>query len=109
MIQVVHCFQHDARGTAPIGLIEGVADFVRLRAGLAPPHWKRGERGGGRWDAGYEKTGFFLDWLESTKGKGTVKRLNMALAEKKYHEKEFWKCVVGEYVEDLWERYSNSL
>ncbi|KAF8759861.1 Plant basic secretory protein [Rhizoctonia solani] len=39
--EVVHCFQHDAQGTAPGGLIEGVADFVRLRAGFAPPHWKR--------------------------------------------------------------------
>ncbi|KAI2475449.1 BSP-domain-containing protein [Pyrenophora tritici-repentis] len=39
--EMVHCWQRDACGTAPGGLIEGVADWVRLKAGLAPPHWKR--------------------------------------------------------------------
>ncbi|CAE6465609.1 unnamed protein product [Rhizoctonia solani] len=106
--EVVHCFQHDAQGTAPIGLIEGVADFVRLRAGFSPPHWKRGD-GGGRWDAGYERTAFFLDWLERTKGPGTVKKINMGLCEEDYQEESFWKQVVGDSVEDLWERYKQSL
>lgn len=48
----VHVFQYDAKGTCPGGLIEGIADFVRLKAGLAPPHWKPGPRS--RWDEGYE-------------------------------------------------------
>lgn len=77
---------------------------MRLRAGFAPPHWKRGDKGG-HWDAGYEKTGFFLDWLENVKGDGTVKRINLALSEGKYHEKKFWKGVLGERIEDLWEQY----
>jgi hypothetical protein len=38
--EVVHCYQYDAKGTCPGGLIEGVADFVRLKEQLAPPHWK---------------------------------------------------------------------
>ncbi|CAE7227601.1 unnamed protein product [Rhizoctonia solani] len=106
--EVVHCFQHDAQGTAPSGLIEGVADFVRLRAGFAPPHWKRGDSGG-NWDAGYERTAFFLDWLERTQGAGTVKRINMGLCEETYQEKTFWKQVTGDSVEDLWEKYKQSL
>ncbi|CAE6454906.1 unnamed protein product [Rhizoctonia solani] len=106
--EVVHCFQHDAQGTAPSGLIEGVADFVRLRAGFAPPHWKRGDSGG-NWDAGYERTAFFLDWLERTQGAGTVKRINMGLCEETYQEKTFWKQVAGDSVEDLWEKYKQSL
>ena len=44
-------------GTAPGGLIEGIADFVRLRAGFAPPHWD--PKSGKRWDEGYAVTGFF--------------------------------------------------
>jgi len=77
---------------------------VRLRAGLAPPHWKRGDKGG-RWDAGYEKTAFFLDWLENVKGDGAVRRINLSLSDREYHEKEFWERVMGESVEELWEQY----
>jgi len=39
--EMVHCWQHNAHGTAPGGLIEGVADWVRLKAGHVPAHWKR--------------------------------------------------------------------
>lgn len=39
--EMVHCWQRNAHGTAPGGLIEGIADWVRLKAGLVPPHWKR--------------------------------------------------------------------
>ena len=41
------------------------SDFVRLRASLAPPHWKRSTPSDSdKWDAGYERTAFFLDWIE---------------------------------------------
>ena len=49
--ELVHCFQWAANGTCPGGLIEGVADWVRLRAGLGAKHWKR--EAGGKWDGGY--------------------------------------------------------
>lgn len=39
--EMVHCWQHSGLGSAPVGLTEGVADWVRLKAGYAPPHWKR--------------------------------------------------------------------
>ncbi|KAK4405191.1 hypothetical protein Sango_0525600 [Sesamum angolense] len=32
-------------GQAPGGLIEGIADFVRLKAGYAPIHWVRPGQG----------------------------------------------------------------
>ena len=47
--EMVHCWQYDGQGTAPGGLIEGIADWVRLKAGFCPPHWKRG---GDKWDDG---------------------------------------------------------
>jgi hypothetical protein len=105
--EMVHVWQWDGRGTAPGGLIEGVADFVRLRAGLGPPHWKRG--GGGDWDAGYEHTGYFLDWLETRFGEGSVVRINERLRAGRYVQEEFWKDLFGESVEGLWAEYNKSL
>lgn len=72
--ELVHCFQADAAGSAPGGLVEGIADWVRLHASLAPPHWVERAQprdGHGRvqskWDAGYERTAFFLDWIAGTR------------------------------------------
>ncbi|KAI0026887.1 hypothetical protein K488DRAFT_30560, partial [Vararia minispora EC-137] len=101
--EVVHCFQHNAMGTAPAGLIEGIADYVRLRAGLAPPHWTPGRRADG-WDAGYATTGLFLDWLERRYGGGTVAALNAALAEGGWDEGVV-EGVTGRKVGRLWEIY----
>ncbi|PNS16865.1 hypothetical protein CAC42_4829 [Sphaceloma murrayae] len=104
--ELVHCYQWNALGTAPGGLIEGIADFVRLRAGFIPPHWKR--EGGERWDAGYQTTGYFLDWLEERCGEGAVRRLNGAMRERDYHE-GLWSELFGEKVEGLWGEYCRSL
>ena len=46
----MHCWQYNGLGTCPGGLIEGIADYVRLKDDLAPPHWTRG---GKHWDEGY--------------------------------------------------------
>jgi hypothetical protein len=48
--EMVHVWQHNGKGCCPGGLIEGVADWCRLRDGFVPPHWRRG---GGAWDDGY--------------------------------------------------------
>lgn len=105
--EMVHCWQWNAMGTAPGGLIEGIADFVRLKAGLSPPHWKK--EGGGQWDAGYQHTGYFLEWIESTCGGGSVRKLNYALKDGKYEEEEFWERLFGKKVNLLWKEYEESL
>ncbi|KAI9903957.1 hypothetical protein N3K66_000486 [Trichothecium roseum] len=108
--ELVHCFQHDGAGTCPGGLIEGVADWVRLRCGLAPPHWKRtaADEGTG-WDSGYERTAYFLDYLEDRYGDGTVRGLNEKLGLAKYEEKAFWTELVGCEVQQLWQGYRDKL
>ncbi|KAI8828386.1 hypothetical protein BC829DRAFT_344015, partial [Chytridium lagenaria] len=58
----VHVFQHHGSGT-PGGLIEGIADLVRLHLGLSPPHWKKAARNR-RWDGGYDTTAYFLNFIE---------------------------------------------
>ena len=105
--EMVHAWQWDGKGTAPGGLIEGVADFVRLKAGLSPPHWKK--KPGSEWDAGYQVTAYFLDWLEDTQGEGSVKKINATLKDEEYDESSFWKRLFGTDIQDLWERYQTSL
>ncbi|KAI8629503.1 BSP-domain-containing protein [Xylariaceae sp. FL1651] len=107
--ELVHCYQHNGRGHAPGGLVEGVADWVRLGAGLAPPHWRRGEETSGKWDAGYQHTAYFLQYLEGRFGEGTVRRLNEALRTSKYEEKPFWTGILGRPVEQLWEDYKKEM
>lgn len=109
--EMVHAFQYDCQGSAPGGLIEGIADFVRLRSGLAPPHWKSPkEEIGENWDSGYQKTAYFLDWLDSTYGKGTIVRMNQTMKDCKYEETKFWPDIFGEgcSVDSLWKSYRDS-
>lgn len=107
--EMVHCFQNNCKGTAPGGLIEGMADYVRLKAGLAPPHWKKAkDQMGRKWDEGYQKTAWFLEWLEDHRGAGTVSRMNETMGRCKYDEKEFWPEIFGESIETLWKRYVDS-
>ncbi|OCK86073.1 plant basic secretory protein, partial [Lepidopterella palustris CBS 459.81] len=105
--EMVHCWQWNAKGTAPGGLIEGIADWVRLRSGFVPPHWK--QEADGDWDAGYQHTGYFLEYLEEKFGAGSVRKVNEALREERYEEGVFWKSLFGEGVGKLWEEYGEQL
>lgn len=127
--ELVHCYQHTApKGTAaphpPGGLIEGIADFVRLKADLVPPHWKRPSSAKDRpskWDQGYQHTAFFLAWLEDVRiGRGAIGLLNDRLLRTGYTGEEggddkdrqrisFWKGLFGADVLELWEEYGRYL
>ena len=108
--EMVHCWQYNGEGTCPGGLIEGIADFVRLKAGLVPMHWKRPTKRGGSWDQGYQLTAYFLEWLEGrTRSKDVVVRINQELRIGKYEEETFWKKVCGKGVEELWGEYQEGL
>ncbi|OJJ35223.1 hypothetical protein ASPWEDRAFT_500481 [Aspergillus wentii DTO 134E9] len=120
--ELVHCYQHTAPPppegngvpSPPGGLIEGIADFVRLKAGLEPPHWKQPTSAKDRpdkWDQGYQHTAFFLAWLEDVRvGKGAVGLLNDRLLRVGYTEETgFWKGLFGVGVRELWEDYGKYL
>ena len=101
--ELVHCYQYNAKGTCPGGLIEGIADWVRLNCDLSPPHWRR--ETSGKWDGGYQHTAYFLEYLEGRFGSGTVRRLNEKLRTQRYEEKRFWTELLGRPVEQLWGDY----
>jgi hypothetical protein len=123
--EVVHCYQYDARGTCPGGLIEGMAgarkrlhplwlilttytDFVRLHASLSPPHWKRTLPDDTQsWDAGYEKTAYFLDWIDTRYGPGAIRALNATLRDQKYRRRIF-RELTGRPLRKLWALYRGS-
>jgi len=105
--EMVHCYQYNARGTCPGGLIEGIADFVRLNSGLSPPHWSRSSKGS--WDAGYQSTAYFLEYLETRYGEGTVRKINEKLRTDKYQAKPFWTELLGRRVDQLWSDYGKAI
>ncbi|KAL7784910.1 plant basic secretory protein [Trichoderma ceciliae] len=105
--ELVHCFQYNGHSAAPGGLIEGIADWVRLHCKLAPPHWKQEIKED--WDAGYQHTAYFLEYLEQRFGHGTVRRINEKLRGGKYFEHVFWIELFGQEVKDLFAEYTKSL
>ncbi|KAL5002508.1 hypothetical protein BDV10DRAFT_202121 [Aspergillus recurvatus] len=137
--ELVHCYQYAApRATvdgkpdvstprAPGGLIEGVADFVRLKAGLSPPHWSRPTSAKERpekWDTGYQHTAYFLAWLEDVRvGRGAIGLLNDQLCRVGYvggegksgvdvegkKQESFWKALYGAEIDELWNEYGSWL
>ncbi|EPS57342.1 hypothetical protein M569_17476, partial [Genlisea aurea] len=72
--ETTHIWQWNGNGQTPGGLIEGIADFVRLRAGYAPGHWVQPGQGN-RWDQGYDVTARFLDYCNGLRN-GFVAELN---------------------------------
>ncbi|RPA85904.1 BSP-domain-containing protein [Ascobolus immersus RN42] len=103
--ELVHCLQF-SKG-CPGGLIEGIADFVRLRGGKGAKHWKREGGKKGDWCGGYSRTGYFLDWLEESYGPGTVAWVNESMREKKYSD-EVFRDITGTGVHGLWKRYKRT-
>ncbi|KAK4057777.1 hypothetical protein OIO90_000996 [Microbotryomycetes sp. JL221] len=109
--ELVHAFQWDGSkhgGGVPGGVIEGIADWVRLKVQLAPPHW---HEGGDKWDAGYQTTAYFLAWLERRFQRPTlVPELNMALKNHGWDDgKHLKRLCGGEKPQDLWQAYLKEL
>lgn len=108
--ELVHVWQRDGEGSTPGGFIEGLADYVRLKSGLGAAHWHKSKpQTNQTWDAGYERTGWFLEWVEdhAKDGKGWVKRVNTRLGKEKWGD-WVWKEAGAEGVEELWKGYLKS-
>ncbi|KAI8532733.1 hypothetical protein RHMOL_Rhmol11G0236500 [Rhododendron molle] len=100
--EMTHVWQWNGNGQPrPGGLIEGIADFVRLKAGYAPSHWvKPGQ--GDRWDHGYEVTAYFLDYCEGLRN-GFVAELNKKM--KTGYSGNYFVELLGKTVDQLWSDY----
>ena len=97
-----HIWQWNGNGqNTPGGLIEGIADYVRLKAGYAPSHWVQPGQGNS-WDQGYDVTARFLDYCNSLSD-GFVAELNKKL--KDGYSANFFVELLGKTVDQLWSDY----
>ncbi|ERN02255.1 uncharacterized protein LOC18430360 [Amborella trichopoda] len=99
--EVAHSWQYNGQGHAPSGLIEGVADYLRLTSGYAAPYWIK-PGGGDRWDQGYDVTAYFLQYCEGLR-QGFVADLNAKM--KDGYNVGFFQDLVGKSVDQLWSDY----
>jgi hypothetical protein len=83
--ELTHGYQHVPQnaggyrgGTDHFGLIEGMADAVRILAGY---HKTRKPRPGGHWNVGYTTTGFFIVWLTKNRDPEFLYKLNQSCKE----------------------------
>ncbi|KAJ9175233.1 hypothetical protein P3X46_013810 [Hevea brasiliensis] len=99
--EMTHIWQWNGNGQAPGGLIEGVADFVRLKANYAPSHWVQPGQGD-RWDQGYDVTARFLDYCNDLRN-GFVADLNKKMRDG--YSDQYFVDLLGKTVDQLWSDY----
>ncbi|XP_042068155.1 uncharacterized protein LOC121811375 [Salvia splendens] len=99
--EMAHIWQWNGNGQAPGGLIEGIADYVRLKAGYAASHWVRPGQGD-RWDQGYDVTARFLDYCNGLRN-GFVAQLNKKM--RGGYTSNYFVDLLGKTVDQLWRDY----
>ncbi|KAJ0773604.1 hypothetical protein HanOQP8_Chr03g0101201 [Helianthus annuus] len=99
--EMTHIWQWNGNGQAPGGLIEGIADYVRLKAGYAPGHWVQPGQGD-KWDQGYDVTARFLDYCNGLRD-GFVADLNKKMRDG--YNDGFFVDLLGKTVDQLWAEY----
>ncbi|KAL2254600.1 uncharacterized protein LOC105169499 [Sesamum indicum] len=100
--EMTHIWQWNGNGQTPGGLIEGIADFVRLKAGYAPSHWVKAGQGD-RWDQGYDVTARFLDYCDGLRSGTFVAELNKKMRDG--YSDGFFQELLGKSVNELWTDY----
>ncbi|PIA27048.1 hypothetical protein AQUCO_08300022v1 [Aquilegia coerulea] len=100
--EATHIWQWDGmgQGQAP-KVVEGIADYVRLKAGYAPSHWVK-EGGGDEWDQRSDVTARFLDYCSSLRA-GFVAELNAKM--RTSYNNTFFVDLLGKTVDQLWSDY----
>ncbi|XP_038887144.1 uncharacterized protein LOC120077334 [Benincasa hispida] len=100
--QLTHVWQWAGNGEAPAGLIEGVAEFVRLKSGFVSGEWAAAGDGD-RWDEGHGGvTARFLEYLEGL-GSGFVAELNRKM--RNGYSKDYFVELMAATADELWAEY----
>jgi len=104
---VIHELTHviqDYKGKGESWLTEGIADYIRYW--IYEPGTRTFEinRVKSHYRQGYGTAAAFLDWIERTRGKGTIVKLNAASREGIYRESLFQDWF-GKSLDELWEEF----
>ncbi|PSS02676.1 Basic secretory protease [Actinidia chinensis var. chinensis] len=98
-INVSSVYLEGYEGNAPVGLIEGIADYTILKANYYPPSYAGM---GDRWDQGYDFTARFLEYCEGIRP-GFVAALNRKM--KDNFSVGFFDELLGKPCDELWREY----
>ena len=102
--EATHLYQYN---DGPGGLIEGIADFVRIEAGH---HSINRRTRGGNWDDGYTTTGFFLSWLDDQYPDfGYKLNLKLTRDDNQRWSDQVFEDLTGKDVDTLWQEYQATL
>ncbi|PRQ21915.1 hypothetical protein RchiOBHm_Chr6g0244521 [Rosa chinensis] len=100
--EITHSLQRNGKGQAPVGLVEGIADFVSfLKAGFIYDGYAN-PGDGNRWDEGYGVTARFLEYCNGLKD-GFVAELNKKMIDG--YSNDFFNQLLGKTVDQLWTDY----
>ncbi|WEK33654.1 MAG: basic secretory protein-like protein [Candidatus Pseudobacter hemicellulosilyticus] len=108
--ETMHIVQSYPWGAGPGWITEGIADYVRHTTGVdnkgggwSLPEFKKEHS----YENAYRVTARFLLWIEQTKKKGFVKKLDAAMRTKTYSP-AIWAELTGKNVDELWKEYSEN-
>ncbi|KAK6159296.1 hypothetical protein DH2020_006610 [Rehmannia glutinosa] len=99
--EMTHVFQWNGEGRAPVGLIEGMADYMILKSNYYPIGFaKPGE--GNKWDEGYGVTARFLEYCDGLRD-GFTADLNNKMRE--VYKDEYFEELLGKPLDQVWSEY----
>ncbi|GFS42167.1 plant basic secretory protein (BSP) family protein [Actinidia rufa] len=99
--EMTHVWQWNGAGQAPVGLVEGIADYTILKANYYSPSYAKPGMGD-RWDQGYDFTARFLEYCEGIRP-GFVAALNRKM--KDNFSVGFFDELLGKPCDELWREY----
>lgn len=97
--ELTHALQNNGNGSMPGYLIEAIADYIRMRSGVASPNWRPDYT---NMDASYSGGAFFLDFIDR-RHPGFVKKLNEQ--SKSSYSVATYRSITGTTKKTLWEEY----
>ncbi|XP_024959816.1 uncharacterized protein LOC112500547 [Cynara cardunculus var. scolymus] len=99
--EMTHVFQWDGEGTAPSGLIEGIADYTILKV-YDNPYGFANPGDGDSWDQGYTVTARFLEFCDGIVP-AFVAKLNKKM--RFTYDVKYFENLTGKSVDQLWKEY----